>query len=176
VVFAAASIRGWRSITLGIGGLALGIAASQPALAGPAWAAVPAGLIAILGLARPRHWWLTSMAAGALAGLWSTLLQRQGVPLPAAIAAAAALPALAAWLACHRPRFAPPPIRDEALLVTFVVAMAVAVAPGVLDGWNAALALNVSAEAAPSAVPGWTLGLGCASLVLGALYSTWSRR
>lgn len=177
VVFAAASIRGWWSAGFAAAGVLLGIASATPRDAlDPAWIAALAALVAMLALAWPRHWILTSLSAGALAGIWSTLFQAQGLPLAAALIVAAAVVALSAWLAARRPAFAPSLLRDEALLVVFVLAVAVAMAPEVLDGWRAALNLAVDARSAGQGVPAWTLALSLVSFAFGGLYTLWSRR
>ena len=175
-VFAALSVRGRWSLPIAIAGFALGAVASRPAMPDPAWLGTLAALVAVMGLAWPRHWILTSATAGLLAGVWSALLQTQALPQPAAWIAAASVPAVAAWLAAWRPFFAPPVLRDEALLVTFVVAVVVAMMPGIADGWRAALQLNMPVPGTAPAVPLWALLLGLSSMAGGGVFSVWRRR
>jgi len=193
-VFAAAAIRGWWSAAFAVAGFALGASAAGPAdLPDSTWLGVLAALVATLGFAWPRHppslkasaggrslgeggWILSSLAAGAFAGIWASLFQVQQLPLWPALVVSAIMPALAAWLATTRPRFAPPALRDEALLAVFVLAIAVAIAPGVQEGWRSALALNLDSTNAGQALPAWTMFVAGASVLGGGIYSLWSRR
>ena len=176
-VFAAAAIRGWWSVACAVSGFALGALAAGPAqLPDSTWLGVLAALVSTLGLAWPRHWILTSLAAGAFAGIWAALLQTQQLPTGPALVASAIVPALAAWLAMTRPRFAPPILRDEALLAVFVLGIAVAIVPGVQEGWRSALALNLDSKNTAQSIPAWTMLLAGASVVGGGMYSLWSRR
>ena len=80
-------------------------------------------------------------------------------------------------LAARPPSYAPPRTRDEALFVLTLLAAATAIVPGVQDGWRAAV--NLSLQSPPAAalpLPAWTLGVGVTALLLGGLYSLWSRR
>jgi hypothetical protein len=174
-VFAATSVRGpW---SLGLFLLFFGIASVIPSSAAePAWMAALAGLVAVMGLAWPRHWILTSATCGLLAGAWGALLHAAGLGATAAWVLAAAVPAASAALAWRRPDFAPPRLRDEALLVTLGVAAVVAVAPGVLQGWRAALQLNMPVDGARPDIPGWTLVLGLGSMASGTVAAAWRRR
>jgi hypothetical protein len=177
VVFAAAAVRGRWSAGCAVVGFGLGTLATTPAdPANAEMTGVLAGLVAVLGLAWPRHWILTSLVAGLLAGIWSALIQAQGLPGWAALPLAALAPALAAWLGATRPAFAPPVLRDEGMFAVFILACAIAIAPGVQEGWRAALNLTVESRAAGTALPLWTLMLSASALVLGGAYSLWSRR
>jgi hypothetical protein len=176
-VFAAAAICGWWSAAFALAGFALSATATGPAyLPDSTWLGVLAALVATLGLAWPRHWILTSLAAGAFAGIWASLFETQQLPMGPALVASAVVPALAAWLTMTRPRFAPPILRDEGLLAVFVLGVAVAIAPGVQEGWRSALALNLDSTSAGQAVPAWTMFLAGASVLGGGMYSLWSRR
>lgn len=180
VIFATAASRRWY----GLGALALGFAVAvlsfpSERLPDPVWTGVLVALAAVLQLVRPGQIALTAVCGGALAGVWSSLLRIQGLPLPPALMLAAALPAISVWLAARRPAFAPAAVREEALLAVFGLGLAVAMAPGVLAGWRSALALNVSIDEnshVNQIVPAWTLLLGGASVALGGLYSLWTRR
>jgi len=149
-----------------------------------AWLGLPPaeamGLIvagaAVIILLRPRFAVAAPLLGGGLAGVWGTMLAAQDVPFALAVPVAAAWP-IATALYARRTDFAPPRLRDEALVVLTVLGTATAVVPGVLDGWRAAVNLSVqSPSAAPLPLPAWTLGVGGSALVLGALYSLWSRR
>lgn len=88
-----------------------------------------------------------------------------------------ALPFSAAWLATRRPAFAPPALREEALLIVGALALVVATAPPVIEGWRSAAALT----AEPLAEPPVAAGAGLAVFLLaclagGGLYALWRRR
>jgi hypothetical protein len=104
------------------------------------------------------------------------MLAAQQVAPALAIPVGAVWPAAAMWCA-RRPDFAPPRLRDDALILLITFGAATAIAPGVLEGWRAAVNLSVqSAPAAPMPLPAWTLAVGGSALALGGLYSLWSRR
>ena len=131
---------------------------------------------AVVFLARPR--WATTTAAlgGALAGVWSGVLAAQGMPWWAAVSLAI-VPPVAGLFAQRRPEFAPPHIRDEALVIVCVLGLVVAMLPGVLDGWRAAQNFTMQpADVQYRIVPTWTLATTGMALALGAGYSLWSRR
>lgn len=128
-------------------------------------------------LFRPRLALIGVAFGGALAGILASLLQLQGLPVLLSLPAAAALLVVPMTLAAARPRFAPDVLCDEGLLAIGVLAVAVAVLPGVLDGWHAAANLAATSDRETVAsVPMWTLALLLTSTCLGALYSSWSRR
>ena len=131
---------------------------------------------AVTILLRPRFAFVAPLLGGGLAGLWGTMLAAQDVPLALAAPVAAAWP-IAAALYARRADFAPPQLRDDALVVLTVLGTATAVVPGVIDGWRAAVNLSVQSPSATAMpLPAWTLGVGASALVLGGLYSLWSRR
>jgi len=130
-------------------------------------------------LVRPPHVMLAPALAGLLAGLWAGVLERQGLPLAAAIPVAMVVPALSAWLRGRRAEFAPAPLRDEALLFIVVLGLFAAAAPAVVDGWHSAVTLSLQAsqpDGARSAIPLWTVSLSAAALAAGGLFALWSRR
>lgn len=153
----------------------------QPGAPTTAEIGLAAGLMATWQLVRsPRPIYAAAMA-GLLAGLWTAVLTGQGVPLPAAVPLAATLPIAAALLGAKRPGFAPPAMREEALLLLAAVGVAAAALPGILEGWHAAVNLSVRGGASPAAtadaiIPLWTIAVGSAALVSGGLFSIWSRR
>lgn len=159
-------------------GFVLAVAAmSTNAIPDPAWVGLLVAIVAVGHLFRPRIAPLTLLIAGALAGLWSALLQVQGLPASLAFLVAAVLPGAATLFSIRRPVFAPATLKDEALLIIVVLAAATALGPGVADGWRSASALNLeSPDAVVHAVPGWTIAVVAGTTALGGLYSLWVRR
>ena len=78
-----------------------------------------------------------------------------------------------AWLTNHRPAFAPPVLREEALLVLLIAGVVVGMAPTVAQGWQSAVALNMTTDtgARRAALPVWMLSFVGASVALGGLWS-----
>jgi hypothetical protein len=142
--------------------------------------AVAAALMAVWQVTRSPQRPYAAVMAGVLAGLWTAALNVQGLPLLVAIPAAATLPVAAAYLRARREVFAPPALREEALLVLAAVGTAAAALPGVAEGWHAAVNLSVQGGQPPpsadNAMPVWTLAVASAALVSGGLFSLWSRR
>ena len=176
----AAAARGSRYT---VPALALGFAVSVVAIApermpNPVWIGGWVALVAILELARPGFEVLTAAAAGALAGLWFSLLQIQGLSMTFALVLAAAVPATSAFMASRSSRFMPASLGDEALLVVIALALIVAVTPDVSAGWRSALVLNLENESARSQeLSRWVLVLTGSSVALGGLYSlVWRSR
>jgi hypothetical protein len=155
--------------------------AQQPFAPSTPLVAIAAALMAVWQVARSPERPYAAVMAGILAGLWTAALNQQGLPLVVAIPAAAMLPIGSAYLRARREVFAPPALRDEALLVLAVVGTAAAALPGVAEGWHAAVNLSVQggqppAPSADTAMPGWTLAVASVALVSGGLFSLWSRR
>jgi hypothetical protein len=134
------------------------------------------GMAAAAVLLRPRAVGAAPLLAGGLGGAWGIMLAAQDVAPALAIPVAALWPTAAMWCA-RRPAFAPERLRNDALLVLVVFGAITAVAPGVQEGWRAAVNLSVqSAPAAPMPLPAWTLAVAGSALAFGGLYSLWSRR
>jgi hypothetical protein len=116
--------------------------------------------------------------AGLLAGLWTGVLRYQGLPLPAAALIAAGVPIVSARLRTRRTAFAPPALREEALLFMVILGVVAAAAPGISDGWRAATNLNLQGAGSEqeTVIPMWTLLMASVALVSGGLFSLWSRR
>ncbi len=136
-----------RQLPLGVAGFAIGawwirqpFAPSTPAVA------IVAALVAAMELMRPQRQPYAIALAGLLAGVWSAVLQLQGLPLPAALVVAVTLPAASAYLRTRRPAFAPAALREEALLFLVILGVVSAAAPGIAEGWRAAGTLNVHSE------------------------------
>jgi hypothetical protein len=178
VAFAATAGLHVRAMAAMVVGLAVGAAWTSPGrLPDPVLVGSLTVIAAAVYLFRPRLRLATAAFGGVLAGVMTSLLEVQGVPAVLSPVLAAALLALPAWLAHTRPTFAPELLRDESMLIVSVVALGVAVLPGVLDGWQAATTLSAASERTPAAaVPTWTLGVLLTSSLLGACYSLWSRR
>jgi hypothetical protein len=170
------------AVATAVGAFALGAWWVQQPF-GPTTAAVAlsTGLMAVWQLVRAPRLPFAAVMAGLLAGFWTAVLNQQGLPLLTAIPAAAVVPVVSGYLQARRPSFAPPALREEALLVLAVVAIAGAALPGVTDGWHAAVNLSVqggqpSTASAAITVPAWTLTAASLALVSGGLFSLWSRR
>jgi hypothetical protein len=152
----------------------------QPFAPSTAAVAIVVAVAAALELVRPRQQPYAIVLAGWLAGVWSGVLQVQGMPLTAAMVVAATLPAASAYLRIRRPAFAPAALREEALLFLVILGVVSAAAPGIAEGWRAAGNLNMhsgEAVASPTAgMPMWTLVVASAALLTGGLFSLWSRR
>ena len=177
LVFATLAAPTWRARTATA--LAFSLATAAGAWFGPP-PADAAGLLvaggAVTMLLRQRVVVVAPLFAGSLAGLWGTMLAAQDVPVVLAAPVAAVWPAAALWYA-REPSFAPPRLRDDALVLLTVLGAATAILPGVQEGWRAAV--NLSLQSGPAAalpLPAWTLGVGASALALGGLYSLWSRR
>jgi hypothetical protein len=171
----------WRNrASLAIGfALSAGWLSSARPPDSPTIGVAAAGAAAVVLLRPDRAAW-GLLVAGVLAGSWSALLEAQGVPVSIAIVAAALAPMASLYFASRSPSFLPGRIRDEALLGLIVGGVLVAMLPGVLDGWQAAVNLKIQGaepgSEAMAAVPVWTMTLGAGALVSGALFSLWSRR
>lgn len=179
VVHAAAAAPRVRDLIALAAGFVVGtILASPQRLPDPAWAGVVSAAAAVVILFKPRYAIASAAWGGVLAGALTAMIEVQGLHPIAAVAAVAVLAATPAWLARARPAFAPEVLRDEALLGLCVMGLAVAIVPGVSDGWQAAANLTIEpASPGPTTpVPGWTLALVGTATVLGAVYSLWSRR
>ena len=148
------------------------------------WFGVPAaqvvGCLAAVGAAafllRPS--WAASAAGigGTLAGAWSGVLAAQGMTRWVAVPLAFAV-LTAATVARRDPLFAPPQLRDEALVAICALAIAVAMLPGILDGWSAAQSLTLEpGDQQRQLIPAWALAMTGSALGLGAGYAVWSRR
>lgn len=147
------------------------------ALPDPGWTGCLVAGVAALQIFRPDVRLLAPLCGGALAGMWSTLLRIQGLPLPAALLLAGIVPAVSLYLAARRPGFAPDALREDAMLAMVALGLAVATIPQVSAGWQSALALNREEKnSANTIIANWVLVLSAASVVLGGLYSLLRRR
>lgn len=170
-----AGVRGQALAALGFAaGVAVGRLSRLP---DPVWAGGAVACLAILAILRPRLRTVVAAGGGALAGVWASMLSLEGLPLAIAVVVAGAAPALSAFFTRRDPRFAPLALGDEALVVVFILAVVVAIAPGVIGGWQSAGVLNLlQKDVAPQVVPVWTLVLTLGAAALGGLYTVWTRR
>ena len=144
-----------------------------PALSAVGAAAAAGAVIQLLRRPSPA---LCAILAGALAGIWTGVLEAQGVSPLLSPVVALAVPAAAAVLAA-REGFAPPRLHDEAYLILSLLGAVAAAAPVIVDGWRAALDLNLQdTGTSPVALPAWTFALSAGAALSGGLYSLWSRR
>ncbi len=145
----------------------------------------PSAMAALLGVAVLCAAFLapSALAAAALSGLFSGLaanaMQAHGADAVQSIAIAAALP-LSAMLAV---RFLPPrhtdALRHAAVPVgVALTALVIAAAPGVLEGWRAAEALNRSFDVAGGApgAPAWIFALAIAAFAGGVVKGAYDRK
>lgn len=179
VVYAVVAARRISDLTaFAVGFAAAAFMAGPQRLPDPAWVGVVSALMSVGVLFRPRLTIAAAMWGGALGGMLTAMIEVQGLPQPAAVAAPAALAAATAWLSRVRPSFAPDVLRDDALLAICLMGLVTAVVPGVADGWQAAanLTLEPASPAPMNPVPAWTVALVGTSTALGILYSLWSRR
>jgi hypothetical protein len=176
VVYAAGALRAlpWLAIVLGFTGGAL--VQRTTGSIDATWVGGLSAAVAALELIRPGHYLVTGGAAGALAALWAGLMQSQGLPLPIGVPAAAGVLLLSAVTTSVWPAFAPPVMREETMLGLGALALVIGVAPEVGQGWQSAVALNVSREGASApSLPVWLLSCAAASVLSGGLWSWWRR-
>ena len=179
VVYAAAAAPRVRDLAaLAIGFVAAAMLAGPRRLPDPTWVGVISSGAAATVLFRPRFALASAAWGGALGGMLTAMTEVQGLHPIAAVALCATLLAITVWFARTRAAFAPDVLRDEALLAVCLLGLAVAIVPGVIDGWQAAANLTIeSAAPAPSTpIPVWTLTLVATATALGAVYAVWSRR
>ena len=142
-----------------------------------AWIGAAVAIAAAVPLWRPQtSSLLTAAAAGAASGASMSMLHAAGASWPVAVPIAA-VPLLVSWMLTGRwPRFAPPTVREEALLLLGGLGVGVAMLPSVFQGWRSAIALNAHDDGSGGlAVPVWTLLVAGASVLLGGGYSAWRR-
>jgi hypothetical protein len=177
VAFVTLDVRPRARAAIALGFVFGALGARPDRLPDPVWAG---GLVALLGTAallRPQTAFVAAASGGVLAGVWAAMLQAAGVPLVAALTLAFAPMAAAARLAGRSPAFAPALLREEALLVVSLLGLVVAIAPGVGEGWQSAVRLNLQPEGFGSqVVPRWALLFVGGACGLGSLYTVWMRR
>jgi hypothetical protein len=180
-IFSAAGPASGRAALAGAAGFAIGVWwLSQPFAPTATLVGCLVAVTAAFCLLRRLRPLYAMGLAGLLAGVWVGPLEAEGVPLVVAALFAAAVPVASARLRGSGRAFAPPALRDEALLFAVMLGLVVAAMPTVIDGWHAAANLKLqgtdAAGAAGAGMPLWTSTISCAALVGGGLYSLWSRR
>ena len=142
----------------------------------PVWIGGTVALAAALRLASSGFGTFGAVVAGALAGMWVQVLESYGLSVWIAAPLAVTASGTAALMGRHSPRFAPPAMREDALLGVGVLGLGLAAAPAVLSGWQSAVALNLEpgSGAPPDLGPWMMLGFG-ATVSLGGLHSLWRR-
>ena len=173
-----------------LGGLLLFVALCAPftpwARAGVVLTVEPqqfAGALALAGfllLKSPGRAGISVFLGGAAAALWFVALTAQGLPPALGLSLATILPLAALLGAIHRPGFAAARYREEALVIVLVLALAVALVPGALDGWRSAVGLK-AVEVTPTTeavAAGGQTALLVAGLfiILGCIYASWKHR
>jgi hypothetical protein len=151
----------------------------QPFAPSAAIIGVTAALVAGAYLLRAPQPEYAIAFAGLLAGWGAGVMEFQGLPSGLATLLSLSVPLVSAHLRGTRPLYAPPRLREEALLFVIVLGLAAAAAPTVAEGWHAAARLNLAGrgqETAAAVIPVWTLGVAAGALVSGGIYSHWSRR
>jgi len=155
--------------------LAWPIAATWPAATGATGL-----LIACVAVARLTGWArqdVVALTTGWAAASWATVLHSEGVPLWAGALLAGAVPAFTIAQSVRRPSFAPARLCEDALVVVAFVAVCAAAAPGLADGWRAAVNLKFGGASQTAAmVPIWAIAVSLAAAGAGAAYAAWSRR
>lgn len=143
----------------------------------PAWIGGLAAIGAAHRLAWPARSAVIATVGGVLTASWGALMHIEGLPPAAAIVAAAALAGVTGYLAVARPVFAPAVLREEALMALLLIAIVVAIAPGVITGWSAAQTLNLpDRNTSAPMVPSWVVAVGGGAVFLGGVHRLWSRR
>lgn len=164
-------------LVVSLAAFAAGLVLLPDAVPGPAAVGTLTALAAGAALLRPRLSPAAAACGGVLAAVLGDVIAAQDVPVLAAHAAAL-LPLLAAaTLAARLPRFAPVDLEEEALALVTVLALGLAAAPAVVEGFASALALRavpLPEDAAP--VGHWALALGASFALLGGFWALWRRR
>lgn len=141
----------------------------------PVWAACFAAGGAVLALSSRAP--LVALACGgALAGIWAAVLRGQGAPMLLAVAYVIAMAGLSNRLAARSPAYATIAMREEAFMLVAVIALALAAAPAIVEGWQSAAALRAAPLQSGAAGSSWAIALAGAALVIGGIYSMWRRR
>jgi hypothetical protein len=180
VVFAVSSVHRWNVAVLAIVFVAFTAWLRVEPASDATWIGSLASGAAIFHVFRSERriaQFIAATAGGMLAALLAWILMSEGLPIMIAALLAALLPAIASFLAFRRSDFAPLALREEALLLIFVMGLVIAVSPQVLAGWNSALVLNREGMSnANQALSWWTMFLSAAAVMLGGLYSLWRHR
>lgn len=179
VAFAAVSGGSARALLMAASAFAVTLAwppaATWPAATG-ATGLLIAG-VAVAGLTGRARRDVVALTTGWAAASWAVVLHSEGVPIWAGALVAGAVPAFAFAQSVRQPSFAPARLCEDALVVVAFVAVCAAAAPGLADGWRAAVNLKFGGASETAAmVPIWAIAASLAAAGAGALYGAWSRR
>lgn len=143
----------------------------------PVWAALVAVTGAAVALWKPRWAWAAVGCGGVMAAVWAAVLTAQGLPMPVAYVPVVALAAASAGLAMRRPGFAPPRLRDEALVLVAALALMLAASPAIVAGWDSAAALRAAPLGRPAFdSAAWAFVLAGVAVLFGVIHSLWRGR
>lgn len=180
VVFATAGGTSTRGVVAAVGAFAATLAWAPAAVVPVATggAGLAASVLAVGALAGWTRRWVLPAAAGWLAAVWATLLRTEGLPLWVAAPVVLALPCVSIVCVRRDGAFAPSQLMDEALVVVAIVSLCAAAAPGLVEGWQAAVNLKMvgSPVEQASVVPVWAVTVSLAAVACGAGIGVWSRR
>ena len=174
----AAANKRYAMTAMGLGFLVSLVLLGPDRILDPSLIGLTVAVVAIAQLARPGMEILTSGCAGALAGLWFSLLQIQSVPTVAAFVMAVAVPVASVYMTSRRSAFAPLALGEEAFLWVIALALIVAIGPGFSSGWESATVINLEYETGmEQEMSNWVLVMTVGSIVAGSIYSlVWRRR
>lgn len=140
----------------------------------PTQLAVVLAMVAGYGLLASHRSGVLMVFGGIAAAYWSAMLDSQGIPLAAAIAGPVLVSLASVFCTLSRPGFASLQLRDEALVIVMVLALAQAIVPTVMDAWRSAAVFQ---DAALTYDNGRETLLVLTQMalffVLGALYQGW---
>jgi hypothetical protein len=121
--------------------------------------------------------YLLMLVAGVLAVIWLQALGALGYPSLFALLLVGATSFTALAGSLYRPNFRTAFLLDEALLIVMVYALALAIVPGAMSGWDAAVGLksNVAEKTAAAERDFAVLWLAAGFAVLGAAYARWKQ-
>lgn len=165
-------------IAMAAGFLASIVVARQGLVLTPSAAATLIAITSALLLLRPQSGrTIAPVAVGAIAAQWAAALTAVGLPSPAAGSLAAGALAGVTILKANDDRFAPLVIQEEALLLVGGLAGLLATGPGIMRGWQSAVALRAIplTETSASAAP-WPFAVVGVALALGSVYAAWRHR
>lgn len=140
----------------------------------PTQLAVVLAMVAGYGLLSPHRSRVLMAFGGIAAAYWTAMLAGQGIPLALAIAGPVLVSFASALCTLCRPGFASPQLRDEALVIVMVLALAQAIVPTVMDAWRSAAVFQDAALTHDNGRETLlVLTLMALFFVLGALYQGW---
>ena len=173
----ATGLRGYHGAIALVVGFLVGTAFLSPA---PGWTGIFVGAVSVMMLAKPglaTYWLAAPLASGLAGGLWAQLLAGYGLPVWLSFLAAVGLIAVSAFGSRHALRFPRPLIHEDVLVALTVLAVTIAIDPGLTAGWRTAQAMNLGASdvVRPALPPGIVVGL-LAVGTLGGLHTLWRRR